>query len=79
MDLSLPIPPRPGFTLVQARFVHDGRAAAGTNARASVRLNGTLIGPLPSPAATPGAESQAWVRGDISLPVAAIAAANTFA
>lgn len=78
VDLTLPIPPRPGFTLAQARFVHDGRAAAGTNARASVRLNDTLIGQLPNPATTPGAESQAWVRGDLSLLTAAIAPTNTF-
>lgn len=78
VDLSLPIPPRAGMTIAQARFVHDGRAAAGTNARATLRLGGALIGQLPSPAGTPGAETQAWVRGALSLPAAAISSSNTF-
>lgn len=77
VNLSLAIPARPGFTLASARFIHDGRAAAGSHARASVRLNGALIGQVTSPATVPGAESQAWVRSALSLPVAAISATNT--
>ncbi|MEZ5543585.1 MAG: hypothetical protein R3F10_00010 [Lysobacteraceae bacterium] len=78
VTLTLPIPSRPGFTIAQARFIHDGRAAPNTNARASVRLNGALIGQLSSPASVPGAEAQAWVRSALSLPAAAIAPNNTF-
>lgn len=78
VDLNLSIPPRPGYAVAQARFVHDGRAASGTNARATLRLGGTLIGQLPSPASVPGAESQAWVRAALSLPPAAIIASNNF-
>ena len=78
VDLNLSIPPRPGYAAAQARFVHDGRAASGTNARATLRLGGTLIGQLPSPASVPGAESQAWVRAALSLPPAAIIASNNF-
>lgn len=78
VDLSLPIPPRPGYTIAQARFVHDARAASGTNARATLQLGGTLIGQLPDPASVHGAESQAWVRAALPLPPAAIASTNTF-
>ena len=78
VDLSVPIPPRPGHTIAQARFVHDGRAASGTNARATLRLAGTVIGQLPDPASVPGAESQAWVRADLALPPSAIASTSTF-
>ncbi len=78
VDLTVPIPPRPGYTIAQARFVHDARAASGTNALATLQLGGTLIGQLPDPASAAGAESQAWVRAALPLPPTAISATNTF-
>lgn len=78
VDLTLAIPPRPGFAIAQARFVHDGRAAEGTNARATLRLGGAVVGRLPSPASVPSAEAQAWVRGALPIPALALAATNAF-
>ncbi|MBK8123468.1 MAG: hypothetical protein IPK54_07915 [Dokdonella sp.] len=76
MNLALSIPPLAGHDVAHARFVHDGRAAAGSNARATLRIGGALVGQLSTPASVPGAETQAWVRSALSIPVAAIAANN---
>ena len=76
VNLALSIPPLAGHDVTHARFVHDGRAAAGSNARATLRIGGALVGQLDTPASVPGAETQAWVRSALSIPVAAIAANN---
>ena len=78
VDLAVAIPPRAGLAIAQARFVHDGRAAAGSNARATLRLGGATIGRLPNPSGVPGAEAQAWVRAALPIPPAALASTNAF-
>lgn len=77
VQLSVAIPPRPGLSLAAARFVHDGRAA-NQNAAAALHLGNTLIGRFSSPSTVAGAESQAWVRSALDLPVQAIAPNTEF-
>ena len=72
--LEVDLPARPGLAVAEARFVYDTKDPSLRQPGASLHVNGVSVGALPSHATVPGADGQDWVRRDLDIPPALLAA-----